>query len=224
MSDASKVVYNWQSSAYMWNCIPCLLIMSPKGSMSIVNRIGPSTDPWGTPHTYDVGFDWVPLIRTDCDLSDKYDLNLFKAVPQIPSPDLSLSRSTSWSAVSKAALKSSIISNTLLLSSMALNMIQMYVNLKCPLLSVPTEKYSSSHSGLISLCETTSIQHQVMTGIEYRKSVVGLPSLIAMLMGLTWGPSGADRTEVSPMLTPWTLLSGITNRYTGPFEFTGDYL
>ena len=122
MSDASKVVYNWQSSAYMWNCIPCLLIMSPKSSMYIVNTIGPSTDPWGTPHTNDVGFDWVPLIRTDCDLPDKYDLNQFKAVPQIPSPDLSVSRSTSWSTVSKAALKSSIISNTLLLSSMALNM------------------------------------------------------------------------------------------------------
>ena len=122
MSDASKVVYDWQSSAYIWNCIPCLLIMSPKGSMLIVNRIGQSTHLWGTPHTNDVGFDWVPLISTDCDLPDKYDLTQFKAVPQIPSPDLSLSRSTSWSTVSKAALKSSMISNTLLLSSMALNM------------------------------------------------------------------------------------------------------
>ena len=61
-------------------------------------------------------------MRTDCDLPDKYDLNQFKAVPQIPCPDLNLSRSTSWSTVSKAALKSSIISKTLLLSSMALNM------------------------------------------------------------------------------------------------------
>ena len=34
-------------------------------------------------------------------------------------------------------------------------------------------------------------------------------SLIARFMGPTWGPSGADRTQVSPMLAPWTLLSGI---------------
>ena len=27
-------------------------------------------------------------------------------------------------------------------------------------------------------------------------------------MGPTWGPSGADRTQVDPMLAPWTLLSG----------------
>ena len=34
-------------------------------------------------------------------------------------------------------------------------------------------------------------------------------SLIATFMGPTWGPSGADRTQVGPMLAPWTLLSGI---------------
>ena len=27
-------------------------------------------------------------------------------------------------------------------------------------------------------------------------------------MGPTWGPSGADRTQVGPMLAPWILLSG----------------
>ena len=32
--------------------------------------------------------------------------------------------------------------------------------------------------------------------------------LIAKFMGPTWGPSGADRTQVGPMLAPWTLLSG----------------
>ena len=37
--------------------------------------------------------------------------------------------------------------------------------------------------------------------------------LIARLMGPTWGPSGADRTHVGPMLASWTLLSGsIKNR------------
>ena len=32
--------------------------------------------------------------------------------------------------------------------------------------------------------------------------------LIARFMGPTWGPSGADRTQVGPMLAPWSLLSG----------------
>ena len=31
---------------------------------------------------------------------------------------------------------------------------------------------------------------------------------IARFMGPTWGPSGADKTQVGPMLAPWTLLSG----------------
>ena len=35
------------------------------------------------------------------------------------------------------------------------------------------------------------------------------PSLIARFMGPIWGPSGADRTQVGPMLAPWTLLSGM---------------
>ena len=34
-------------------------------------------------------------------------------------------------------------------------------------------------------------------------------SLIARFMGPTWGPFGADRTQVDPMLAPWTLLSGM---------------
>ena len=32
--------------------------------------------------------------------------------------------------------------------------------------------------------------------------------LIARFMGSTWGPSGADRTQVGPTLAPWTLQSG----------------
>ena len=36
-------------------------------------------------------------------------------------------------------------------------------------------------------------------------------ALIARLMGPTWGPSGADKTQVGPMLVPWTLLSEYTS-------------
>ena len=34
-------------------------------------------------------------------------------------------------------------------------------------------------------------------------------SLIARFMGPTWGLPGADRTQVDPLLAPWTLLSGL---------------
>ena len=33
-------------------------------------------------------------------------------------------------------------------------------------------------------------------------------TLIARFLGPPWGPSGANKTQVSPMLAPWTLLSG----------------
>ena len=33
-------------------------------------------------------------------------------------------------------------------------------------------------------------------------------SQITRFMGPKWGPSGADMTQVGPMLAPWTLLSG----------------
>ena len=45
-----------------------------------------------------------------------------------------------------------------------------------------------------------------------RKTRTYLPTQIvpqiARFMGPTWGSSGADRTQVGPMLAPWTLLSG----------------
>ena len=35
-----------------------------------------------------------------------------------------------------------------------------------------------------------------------------VPFQIARFMRPTWGPPGADRTQMGPMLAPWTLLSG----------------
>ena len=40
-----------------------------------------------------------------------------------------------------------------------------------------------------------------------------MSTLIARFMGRTWGPPGADRTQVGPMLAPWTLLSGLVYTY-----------
>ena len=38
---------------------------------------------------------------------------------------------------------------------------------------------------------------------------ISMASLIARFMGPTWGPAGADRTQVGPMLATWTMLSGL---------------
>ena len=43
---------------------------------------------------------------------------------------------------------------------------------------------------------------------------VSLVTLIPMFMGPTWGPSGADRTQVGPMLASWTLLSEEVRNFT----------
>ena len=48
------------------------------------------------------------------------------------------------------------------------------------------------------------VSHFFIDGWTYPQAC----TLIARFIGLTWGPSGADRTQVGPMLAPWTLLSG----------------
>ena len=40
------------------------------------------------------------------------------------------------------------------------------------------------------------------------KETLNDSALIAKFMGPTWGPSGADWTQMGPMLAPWILLSG----------------
>ena len=45
-------------------------------------------------------------------------------------------------------------------------------------------------------------------GIVVVNDCVYMWTLIGRFMGPTWGSSGADRTQVDPMLAPWTLLSG----------------
>ena len=58
------------------------------------------------------------------------------------------------------------------------------------------------------------------------KASVYILSLIARFMVPTWGPSGADRTQVGPMLAPWTLLSGLESQSKSSWHFVvvNDYL
>ena len=43
---------------------------------------------------------------------------------------------------------------------------------------------------------------------------------ISRFMGPTWGPSGAERTQVGPMLAPWTLLSRSLSPWPNYFHFS----
>ena len=52
---------------------------------------------------------------------------------------------------------------------------------------------------LVACFSARSVKCKILT--------IGTP-LITKFMGPTWGPSGADRTQMGPMLAPWSLLSG----------------
>ena len=54
------------------------------------------------------------------------------------------------------------------------------------------------------------LRHIITTNLSDNQDIrCQLISLIARFMGPTWGPSGADRTQVGPVLAPGTLLSGM---------------
>ena len=75
----------------------------PSGVVYMVSRIGPSTDPCGTPY---FSSDVLDPIWTVWVLSWRYDLNHFRASPLIPKEQSNKSKSFWWSMVSKAALRS----------------------------------------------------------------------------------------------------------------------
>ena len=60
---------------------------------------------------------------------------------------------------------------------------------------------SGFYLGILSYCLVSETHSGTVH--PYVKS-----TLIARFMGPTWGPSGAGRTQVDPMLAPWTLPSG----------------
>ena len=107
-------------------------------------------------------------------------------------------------------------------------------------ISHPLSNYCSSFQNWVSLLfiyghrATNELQRlNLKTG--HRKPVMTtrmacppIRSLIERFMGPTWGPSGADRTQVGPMLAPWTLLSGVLSmvnrrRTNVPVQWLGIY-
>ena len=68
--------------------------------------------------------------------------------------------------------------------------------------SINLSKYEPKSNNLFSV--------QVMTLVPNLGNTLArlIMTLIVRFMWPTWGPCGADRTEVCPILAPWTLLSG----------------
>ena len=57
-------------------------------------------------------------------------------------------------------------------------------------------------------CATWSnMSHSIFCSANYMVTFTGT-TLIVRFLGPTWGPPGANRTQVVPMLATWTLLSG----------------
>ncbi len=70
-----------------------------------MNKRGPNAEPWGTPWCNGDENDLMFFICTNCFLSERYELNHFRAVPVTPVPAKRSSK-TGCDMVSKAALRS----------------------------------------------------------------------------------------------------------------------
>ena len=69
-------------------------------------------------------------------------------------------------------------------------------------INVPSDGLSPSGTRISAGTVVTKCGSKMYTGPALDSS------LISRFVGPTWGPPGADRTQVAPMLAPWTLLPG----------------
>ena len=87
----------------------------------------------------------------------------------------------------------------------------------CGMLILSTWKTSIPWSYMANTLTNDHLTTQEAAGsramMEYPalKTRMVIMSQITRFMGPTWGSSWADRTQVGPMLAPWTLLSGVYN-------------
>ena len=100
----------WVLSAYSWCDTGWLPITHERGWVYRMKRIGPRTEPRGTPQRMTVGEDSLPSIDTVCVLPERYDLNHARAVPWKPKVCSKRWSSISWSTVSNAADRSRKVS------------------------------------------------------------------------------------------------------------------
>ena len=82
------------------------------------------------------------------------------------------------------------------------------MGLAIKILNIGSQRYLSWSSVSFLCCVISNSRFAHILVILICQLYKRLVTLIARFKGPTWGPSGAERTQVGPMLSPWTLLSG----------------
>ena len=94
------------SSAKSWWFTEWLAMISERGVVYRTKRMGPSTEPWGTPYMSCDGSEDELLTEVDWYLSERYEWNHWSAVDWMPKTEFRRERRIWWSRVSKAAERS----------------------------------------------------------------------------------------------------------------------
>ena len=94
------------SSAKSWWFTEWLAMISERGVVYRMKRMGTSTEPWGTPYMSCDGDEDELLTEVDWYLSERYEWNHWSAVDWMPKTEFRRERRIWWSIVSKAAERS----------------------------------------------------------------------------------------------------------------------
>ena len=94
------------SSAKSWWFTEWLAMISERGVVYWTKRMGPSTEPWGTPYMSCDGDEDELLTEVDWYLSERYEWNHWSAVDWMPKTEFRRERRIWWSVVLKAAERS----------------------------------------------------------------------------------------------------------------------
>ena len=101
--------------ADFWSCVSSaksgwftewLAMISERGIVYRTNRMGPSTEPWGTLYMSCDGDEDELLTEVDWHLPERYDWNNWSAVDWMPKTEFRRERRIWWSKVSKVAERS----------------------------------------------------------------------------------------------------------------------
>ena len=85
------------SSAKSWWFTEWLAMISERGVVYRTKRMGPSTEPWGTPYMSCDGDEDELLTEVDWYLSERYDWNHWSAVDWMPKTEFRRERRIWWS-------------------------------------------------------------------------------------------------------------------------------
>ena len=103
--------FHWEerisgASAKSWGFTEWFAMISERGVVYRTKKMGPSTEPWGTPYMSCDGDEDELLTEVNWYLSERYEWNHWSAVDWMPKTEFRRERRIWWSRVSKAAERS----------------------------------------------------------------------------------------------------------------------